>query len=119
MEIYYGLKISIHNELNSVPEETVNDVIYAIQNAGFKSLSDLQFVQEEHLMFILKPIPRRKLIKAWHKPGMIKELKYKYEKMKNQDVNWQIDEFLAQAKNSSGSSTSPGKSKNIMTKQYS
>lgn len=116
MEIHYGLRISIRNILSSVPEETVNGVIYAIQNAGFKSLSHLQFVQEEHLMFILKPIHRRKLIKAWHKPGMIEELKCEYEKMKNQNASWQVDEFLPQAKNSSGSNTSSGKSKNILTK---
>lgn len=112
MEIYYGLRISMRNILlNSLPEDIVNNVIYAIQNAGFKSLSDLQFIQEEHLMFILKPIHRRKLIKAWRKPGMIEELKCEYEKMKNQNVSWEIDKFLTQAKNSSGSSTSQGKSK--------
>lgn len=94
-----------------MPEEAVDGIFHAIQNAGFVSLSDLHLVQEDDLMCILKPIPRRKLIKEWSKLSTIKESKC--EKMKNEDKNLQINEFLAQRKSSFEYGTHTGKFKNI------
>lgn len=59
------LRTNICIILNSISEETVNDIIQAVKYVGLESLSDLQFVKEEDLMLVLRPVPRRKLIKAW------------------------------------------------------
>lgn len=96
-----------------MPEETVDGIFHAVQNAGFESISDLQLVQEDDLMCILKPIPRRKLIKSWSKSCFIKESKCKCEKRKDEDANRQINEFLAETKSSFEYSTQTGKSKNM------
>lgn len=65
------LKTNIHRILNSISEEMINNVIYALKYAGLESLSDLQFVQEDDLPQVLDPIQRRKLLKAWSQQGKI------------------------------------------------
>lgn len=65
------LRTNIHSILDSVSDETVNNIIQAVKDVGLVSLSDLQFVQEEDLKLVLKPILRRKLIKAWSNPSKI------------------------------------------------
>lgn len=65
------LKINIHGILPSIPEETVNGIIHALKYVGLETMSDLQFVQEEDLILVLKPIQRRKLIRAWSKQSKI------------------------------------------------
>lgn len=65
------LKTNISRILNSVSEETVNNIIHALKYAGLEFLLDLHFVREDDLMQVLKPCQRRKLIKAWSQQGKI------------------------------------------------
>lgn len=69
------LRINICSILNSVSEETINGIIHAVKYAGLETLSDLQFVQEEDLILVLKPIQRRKLLKAWSEQQSKKNFK--------------------------------------------
>lgn len=65
------LKTNISRILNSVSEETVNNVIHALKYAGLKFLLDLNFVREDDLIQVLKPCQRRKLVNAWSQQGKI------------------------------------------------
>lgn len=114
MENFYdGLRINIRSILSPVSEETVIGIIQVIQNAGFETLSDLQFLQENDFMSVLKPIARRKLIKMWSNPDVIEQLRCEYERKKNEGMSREIDLFLAEAKISSESITSSGKSQTL------
>lgn len=50
--------------MNSISEEQVIDIIKAVKDAGVECLSDLQYLREEDLRGVLKPVQRRKLIKC-------------------------------------------------------
>lgn len=65
------LKANICRILNSVSEETLNDIINALKCAGLQLLLDLKFVREDDLTQVLNPIQRRKLVKAWSQQSKI------------------------------------------------
>ena len=60
-----ALKKSVCNAIPTLEQGILEDVVKNLVSAEVESDSDLQFIQEDDLNKVLKPIQVRKLLQAW------------------------------------------------------
>ena len=63
------LKTNIEVVLPSLPDQTVEEILTYLSEAGVESISDLSFVEEGDLKSVLRPVQVRKLLQAWRPKG--------------------------------------------------
>ncbi|KAF5907891.1 uncharacterized protein DAT39_002437, partial [Clarias magur] len=59
------IKEEVTSVLPSLPEDTLNLLVEKVLNQGVESKEDLQYVKEEDIVELIRPIQCRKLLKAW------------------------------------------------------
>ena len=64
-EIERNIKAILPNLL----QQTVDMVVKTMLDSGVESINDLQYIQENDLQHLLKPIQSRKLLSAWGRLG--------------------------------------------------
>ncbi|KAF5890601.1 Interferon-induced 44, partial [Clarias magur] len=67
------IKEEVTSVLPSLPEDTLNLLVEKVFNQGVESKEDLQYVKEEDIAELIRPIQCRKLLKAWSAHGPVEE----------------------------------------------
>ncbi|KAG5836596.1 hypothetical protein ANANG_G00257280 [Anguilla anguilla] len=64
-DISESIKDAVISVLPSVPEETLTLLVETILHQGVESKDDLQYIREQEIAEVIRPIQCRKLLNAW------------------------------------------------------